>query len=456
MRKFTAFFIAICMMPLLASAQSWTFEGGFPDTTQYGGFGSVHGLAVDGDGKVWVMPYYPYLSTETTLTASDGSDSTATVSTGGIFVYNADGTPNDTLMYAPQLGDTLGGGINADGDWEWNSGRGMRYDPVNDQIYAVFYQEIFKIDATTHEVTAKALPEGGSKAAPAFDGEGNVYIAPVVGANAAIKKFDSNLEYVEDVGAPGGSFSRSFEVTDDGTVYWAGYTNGYVLKWAKPDAFSPYQSTPDTVLRGIKSESFAIHPTTGRLWVSAGSPNDLPGISPTTGYAYDLQTWYAFNFDDLGTANEIPVDSLKWTIADGDTDTDGRPRVMAWEEDGETVYVAQFSQDIPAVQKYTGSPVVSVESELTDGMPEGYELKSNYPNPFNPTTNIEFNLAESGFVQLNVYNMLGQKVAEVASGDMSAGKHTVTFNASALSSGTYLYTLEVNGVRLTNKMTLIK
>lgn len=457
MKRFTTFLFVLCMVPGLAFAQNWTFEADVPDTNQYEASRSVHGLAVDAEGQIWMSSFYgDEVAVDVTFTDQNGEDSVVTKSAGGVLIYNADGTPADTIAYTAD-GDTLGGFINSSGNWEYRSMRGMRYDPVNNAVYAVFNPILFKFDAETHEVLGSVDPEDiGSLTAPAFDGEGNVYIGSVVAGGTSIKKYDSDLNFIEDIGAIEESFSRSFEVDEDGTVYWAGYTTGRVLRWAKPDPFSPYQEVPDTVLNGLASESFAFHPTTGRLWLSAGSPLDLAGENPETGYAYDIQTWYAFNTEDIGTANEIPVDSLKWNL-DGGDDADSRPRAMAWTSNGETVYVAAFSAPAPSVQKFTGEPVpVSIEDEFAAAQPNGYELKNNYPNPFNPSTNIEFALEESGLTKLAVYDLLGREVATLVNKNMSAGSHTVTFDASQLSSGTYLYVLQVNGVRLTNKMTLIK
>ena len=457
MKRFTTFLFALCMVPGLAFAQNWTFENDVPDTSQYEGSRGVHGLAVDAEGQVWMSAYWPdEVSVDVTYSDMNGEDSTVSSAAGALLIYNADGTPADTLVYSEASGDTLGGFINSSGNWEWRSMRGMRYDPVSNHVYAVFNPILYKIDAETHEVVAQVEPGIGSLTAPAFDDQGNVYISSVVGSESTIKMYDSDLNFVQDIGSIAESFSRSFEVDGDGTIYYAGYTTGRVLRWAKPDPFPPYQAVPDTVLRGFASESFAFHPTTGRLWLSAGSPLDLPGESPETGYAYDLQTWYSFNTSDIGTANEIPVDSLKWNL-DGGDDSESRPRAMAWTADGLTVYVSTYNAPAPSVQKFTGTPVVvSIEDEFAAAQPNGYELKNNYPNPFNPSTNIEFALEESGLTKLAVYDLLGREVATLVNENMSAGSHTVTFDAAQLSSGTYLYVLQVNGVRLTNKMTLIK
>jgi hypothetical protein len=85
-----------------------------------------------------------------------------------------------------------------------------------------------------------------------------------------------------------------------------------------------------------------------------------------------------------------------------------------------------------------------------------YALRQNYPNPFNPKTSISFDLVDNGFVKLTIYNPMGQQVASVVSGEMPAGRHTVTFDASDLPSGMYLYRLEVNGFSAVRKMLLMK
>lgn len=93
----------------------------------------------------------------------------------------------------------------------------------------------------------------------------------------------------------------------------------------------------------------------------------------------------------------------------------------------------------------------------TPGIPNSVSLSQNYPNPFNPTTNIEFDLNRNENVTLAVYNILGQKVATLINNQMmDAGSHTVRFDASKLSSGLYLYQLNVKGKSLTKKMTLLK
>ena len=89
-------------------------------------------------------------------------------------------------------------------------------------------------------------------------------------------------------------------------------------------------------------------------------------------------------------------------------------------------------------------------------MPLEHKLYQNYPNPFNPVTQIKFALLKTAEIKLSVYNVSGQKVAELANGSKQAGVHSVDFDGSRLNSGVYYYTLEVDGRFLTQKMVLTK
>lgn len=91
-----------------------------------------------------------------------------------------------------------------------------------------------------------------------------------------------------------------------------------------------------------------------------------------------------------------------------------------------------------------------------NNLPIHFALNQNYPNPFNPSTKISFNLDKSGFANLTIYNILGQKVATLISGNLSAGVHEVNFNASSLSSGIYMYKLESGSNVAIKKMMLLK
>ena len=85
-----------------------------------------------------------------------------------------------------------------------------------------------------------------------------------------------------------------------------------------------------------------------------------------------------------------------------------------------------------------------------------YALNQNYPNPFNPTTTIEYSLAKSGLVTLNVYNTLGQKVKSLVNQRQAAGKHFAHLDAHDLSSGIYFYKIQSGKFTQIKKMILMK
>ncbi len=93
-------------------------------------------------------------------------------------------------------------------------------------------------------------------------------------------------------------------------------------------------------------------------------------------------------------------------------------------------------------------------------IPEDFLLEQNYPNPFNPETKIRYTINNkqnnSSFVQLNVYNILGEKVRTLVNKKQLPGKYEVSFNASDLASGIYIYTLRSNNILQTRKMILMK
>lgn len=99
-----------------------------------------------------------------------------------------------------------------------------------------------------------------------------------------------------------------------------------------------------------------------------------------------------------------------------------------------------------------GTAIEDIDSQ----MPNAINLSQNYPNPFNPTTTIRFGINEASDVQIEVFNMLGQNVATLVNEQKAAGWYTVSFDASKLSSGVYIYQIKANGNQSIKKMTLIK
>jgi len=107
------------------------------------------------------------------------------------------------------------------------------------------------------------------------------------------------------------------------------------------------------------------------------------------------------------------------------------------------------------VDFYVG-PVTGIATDPLARPPEAFCLYQNYPNPFNPITTIRVALPQRSHVTLAVFNTLGQQVAKLADGEMEAGYHGVTFDASNLSSGVYLYRLTAGDYIQTRKLILLR
>ncbi len=99
---------------------------------------------------------------------------------------------------------------------------------------------------------------------------------------------------------------------------------------------------------------------------------------------------------------------------------------------------------------------ITAVTEIHNPILEKYTLSQNYPNPFNPSTVIEYSIPKSNFVTIKVYNLLGQTVATIVNQEQKAGTYRVSFDASKLASGVYMYQIQAGNVSLTKKMILMK
>ncbi len=100
--------------------------------------------------------------------------------------------------------------------------------------------------------------------------------------------------------------------------------------------------------------------------------------------------------------------------------------------------------------------LTAIKTVSNDAPPSRFELAQNYPNPFNPSTVISFSLPSKENVQLEVYNILGQRVASLLSANLNAGIHVVRFDGSRYASGVYFYMLRAGNNMQVKKMLLLK
>lgn len=200
--------------------------------------------------------------------------------------------------------------------------------------------------------------------------------------------------------------NENIAFTDDSALFTSDLGEDKAFRWMK-----------------IKHESMDVL-ILGNFDVSARNVN-LPIDAAETG------TWYRYFTGERATFSEA---GLEITLRPGEF----------------RIYTTK-QLEIPEIG------IITDNEEEHISQPEQFELRQNFPNPFNPSTNISFSLPISGEVQLEVFNMLGQRVAILLQGQrLSTGVHTVSFDARNLASGIYIYRIRSGNFTAQRKMTLIK
>ena len=233
------------------------------------------------------------------------------------------------------------------------------------------------------------------------------------------------------------------------------------------------------------------------LYVYNNQLTDLPDLSSITSLT-DLQIQFnKFTFEDIepnigvATFTYSPQDSvgtrMDTTVTQGtgltvSVSVGGTANQYQWMKNGTDIAGAVSSSY--TINSVDSSDVGSYECRITNTIatlltlysrpinvslsgitgipdhstqiPRAFALHQNYPNPFNPSTTIEFSLPRSGYVTLLVYSTLGEEVATLVSENLSAGRYTAEWDASAFSSGVYFYRLQAGEFVETKKLILLR
>jgi hypothetical protein len=125
--------------------------------------------------------------------------------------------------------------------------------------------------------------------------------------------------------------------------------------------------------------------------------------------------------------------------------------------DGTKLYEMTFDPGVYTYRafRYDWQPAV-VTSAPGSGTPASYVLAQNYPNPFNPSTTIQFSIPQQSTVRLEVFNLLGQRVATLVDEEKPAGSYSERFDGTRLASGTYFYRLTAGSVVETKRLLLLR
>jgi hypothetical protein len=336
----------------------------------------------------------------------------------------------------------------------------------------------------------------------AFDLAGN--LVPAMNINGPITPcralaYDPNTDsfWTQSFGGPLYNFDRSGAVLWTGTsgvtaAYGAGWHDGTDMLWIFSQDGSPqltfYEFDPVAhALTGVSQAaseppgwsggiaggaSYTTEydpglPAGAFVFVSQGSPTDYCAVleAPETSTPVELSAFNANVVEDgvmltWSTASEL--NCYEWTVQRNGVDVATLPG------NGTTVEPQNYSYlDEVGAGDYTyrlketdlgGAVTYSDEITVTVGavFVTEYSLSGNYPNPFNPTTNIAFALPEAGMVNLSVYSVNGSQVATLVDGNRDAGAYEVTFDATSLTSGIYFYKLTVGDYSSMHKMVLMK
>lgn len=175
-------------------------------------------------------------------------------------------------------------------------------------------------------------------------------------------------------------------------------------------------------------------------------------LNPNTGVILDTIDCAMWNFVQTGAYNTRVNNTASGYTSVYNMDFDANFNLYNQSFYGWTVDKWQFSGTIPTI------PLTIVGIEKDDNIiPEQFSLSQNYPNPFNPSTTIEFSLPQDADISLIVYSITGEIVTSLINNSyFTSGSYKLSFDASKMASGNYIYVLTHNDVKISRKMTLIK
>lgn len=315
---------------------------------------------------------------------------------------------------------------------------------------------IYVINLDDYSVSETTIPTG-LNANRIVEHDGYAYVSNSgFGADSTIFKIDVAADAVVDTffvsRGPSG-----MKIASDGTLWvvCTGYSGDYdddfnlILGTSRPGGVHAIslESGEETSFAELPSagSNIALNESEGKVYVNTG------GVR-----AFDIET-EEFETDTLKKGNFYAMAydevSADFYLADAKDFSSSGEVIIYSELSGEEI---SFEAGIiPSSFLFVYDDMINTSSEPEERI-AGFELSQNYPNPFNPTTNIRYTLSKPGHVKLEVFNIKGQKVAELVNRSQTAGAKSVRFDASELSSGIYIYRIATASGSQSKKMMLIK
>ncbi|MFZ0453252.1 MAG: T9SS type A sorting domain-containing protein [Ignavibacteriaceae bacterium] len=207
--------------------------------------------------------------------------------------------------------------------------------------------------------------------------------------------------------------------------------------------------TGDTLSITARIRNFSLIPTAGPVTVRfyVGDPDS--GGTLITGINGDDSAATGTYIKARGWADA----AIKWIVPGG---LPMYPAIYAVIDPGNQIM--EIHENNNKGFNVLGSQLITdvADHKSISSIPNSPALYQSYPNPFNPTTHIEYSIPQKVMVTLNVFNILGQKVETLVSGVEAPGKHNITFDGSRYASGVYIYRLQAGSYSFTKKMVLLK
>ncbi|MEO8167221.1 MAG: T9SS type A sorting domain-containing protein, partial [bacterium] len=154
-------------------------------------------------------------------------------------------------------------------------------------------------------------------------------------------------------------------------------------------------------------------------------------------------------FQDIATVDTTAYTDLNEIITNQGSQPTTYYRIRT-----KTTYVAGIVLSVPSNKMGVTSEAYKIA--INETIPKRTQLFGNYPNPFNPSTTITFDLSKAGFVSLKIYDILGREVSTLLNENSKAGRYSRVFDASQLSSGVYFYRLQAESFTQTRKLLFTK
>ncbi|GBD88249.1 N-acetylneuraminate epimerase [bacterium BMS3Abin03] len=372
-----------------------------------------HKMALLNDGRIIVIGGFNQNSCEIYDPTSETWEFTDSLNLQRDYRFTATTLTNGTILVI--------GGVN----FETNPPRMYNlkscelFDPVTEKWSVV---DSLEIERQGH--TATVMPDGRVLVAGGLNSSGSIKQCEIFDPETGVWSMTDSLNIERD--------GHSAVLLPNGKVLVSGGSSTALYSC---EIFDPI------------TENWEVVGSTAFAHVSHSSIVLSDSLIMLVGGAAPPPSWELYNSKTFSSVflAALPVEKFESTVH---LLPDGRVINIGGEEIDGMVY---FATDICLMYYPNATGIAYQQDKLT-----AFSLGQNHPNPFNPTTVIEYSIPTKSFVELKIYDILGNEIATLVSEEKTAGKHSVKFNAGGLPSGIYLYRLTSNKFTETKKLIFLK